>query len=1378
MEKKEKQVDKRTEPGADGENIVPVELPSLEPFPELPASLFGPILPDESDGAGATDFTTRAGEESAADDGGSEQSKLRPFPVLPASFFGPILPDDSTSAWLTAPAAAQATEQDSAANEPEPFPALPAFLVEPVRLRGARMGRKAFGFPIARRFLKEFSAPVTASLLVLGGGAGVAGALHLQDIGLSTVLGLSDAPALRVAAASGREDTPLPLRIAVVEQAGTTLQSLRISGLPSEFTLSSGARLQDGDWSIAASDLENLALIPPPNYHGEFDLEVEARALNGEDIESRSARLPVEIEAVADVPMLAVADIDGHEDEPQTLDIAVGVNDPQETLSIAIRGLPPGATLSHGSEVDGAWQVDPGDLEALQLIPEPNFKGSFQLLVDVTAHDDDDTVLVSRAFDASFAPVADTPALSVDWQPAREDVPVDLKIGVGLSDPSEALSVRVDGLPSGARLSAGAEQSPGVWSVAPAEAGDLRLFLPTHFNGPVSLRVIATAVDGPDRANAIVTADIDVAAVADRPLIVASDVTGTEDAAIPLAVSVIVADPKQDTTISFLNLPPGTTMSSGSAAGPQEWRLDSLEDLAELRLIPPPDYAGVSKTEVVATSVDGDSVAEIRTDMTVEVIAVADPAKLVTNPVSVREDERVPLTLALQTAPRERVTLEISGLPAGANLSAGKSNGNGVWNLAAEQTADLVLVLPQHFVGDLQLLASATTFDGDDQAVVTGVIDIEIAPVADKPSLVVSDVAGAEDQPIPLDLAASSPDVADFVAVRVAGMPPGARLSAGRDTGRQWQLQPGDLAELALVPPPNFSGDISLDVSTIAYHGLSQAAARASFVVAVAAVADKPLIEVGAAPGLEDTVIPLSISAGVIDESEELSLVVANLPDGASLSRGQRLGDDVWSIDPADLSDIAFVPPENFSGTARLAVTATSNDGSDTKSVTVPLDVSVAPVADRPVLSVENAIGIEDGTIVLRADAQTPDPSESLLIHIAGLPQGARLSAGRIADDGRWVLEGRDLRDLSLIPPGNYSGQLNLLVLATSHDGETTSSVERTLDVTIVPVADFPSLSVVSVAGPINRPLSLKIDTAAADNSETLAIEVRGLPAGFSLSDGRDRGDGLWTLVLAQLKELAIIPSGEDTANFELAVSVSATDGSDRKQVTETVEVAFTDAVLDDQRARLSLVGSALARELPAPARPTVVQELPPVKPETAEAPPRTAPTAPLESSRVSLPPARRPAPPAEAEIAAIPAPPVSAPLVVLPDTSPRHDDSSAAKPLIRPAAEPPRAPAAETPLSPAQSKMWVRAEQYLEVGDVIAARMLFEATANLGSAGAALRAGETYDPIFLKENGFVGALPAPERARKWYSTALDNGAALAAERIQRLDGWLASSPK
>lgn len=68
------------------------------------------------------------------------------------------------------------------------------------------------------------------------------------------------------------------------------------------------------------------------------------------------------------------------------------------------------------------------------------------------------------------------------------------------------------------------------------------------------------------------------------------------------------------------------------------------------------------------------------------------------------------------------------------------------------------------------------------------------------------------------------------------------------------------------------------------------------------------------------------------------------------------------------------------------------------------------------------------------------------------------------------------------------------------------------------------------------------------------------------------------------------------------------------------------------------------------------------------------------------------------------------------------------------------------------------RGRELLEIGDVAAARLLFERAAEGGVAQAALLAGETYDPVRLAMRGVVGLRGSAETAKGWYERALAQG--------------------
>jgi TPR repeat protein len=73
------------------------------------------------------------------------------------------------------------------------------------------------------------------------------------------------------------------------------------------------------------------------------------------------------------------------------------------------------------------------------------------------------------------------------------------------------------------------------------------------------------------------------------------------------------------------------------------------------------------------------------------------------------------------------------------------------------------------------------------------------------------------------------------------------------------------------------------------------------------------------------------------------------------------------------------------------------------------------------------------------------------------------------------------------------------------------------------------------------------------------------------------------------------------------------------------------------------------------------------------------------------------------------------------------------------------------------------RGDAMLAIGDVTAARLLYERAAAGGSGRAALAAGRTYDPAVLGALNARGLRPDPDAAAAWYQRALALGEAEAA---------------
>jgi TPR repeat protein len=71
---------------------------------------------------------------------------------------------------------------------------------------------------------------------------------------------------------------------------------------------------------------------------------------------------------------------------------------------------------------------------------------------------------------------------------------------------------------------------------------------------------------------------------------------------------------------------------------------------------------------------------------------------------------------------------------------------------------------------------------------------------------------------------------------------------------------------------------------------------------------------------------------------------------------------------------------------------------------------------------------------------------------------------------------------------------------------------------------------------------------------------------------------------------------------------------------------------------------------------------------------------------------------------------------------------------------------------SPASvAALLARGDALIAIGDVAAARLVYQRAATLDSARAATAAGQTYDPRFLQSIGAMGVVADPERAADWY---------------------------
>ena len=119
--------------------------------------------------------------------------------------------------------------------------------------------------------------------------------------------------------------------------------------------------------------------------------------------------------------------------------------------------------------------------------------------------------------------------------------------------------------------------------------------------------------------------------------------------------------------------------------------------------------------------------------------------------------------------------------------------------------------------------------------------------------------------------------------------------------------------------------------------------------------------------------------------------------------------------------------------------------------------------------------------------------------------------------------------------------------------------------------------------------------------------------------------------------------------------------------------------------------------------------------------------------------------------------------------TAPRHEPDVAAPSAGPGLATPAKAPHAETaaPLPAAGARLsaedmgalLARGDTLLSLGDVVSARLFYERAVDAGGGLAAIRLGETFDPLFLDRVRLRGVRGDPGAAVFWYRRARDLGA-------------------
>src|SRR6266516_2615956 len=337
-------------------------------------------------------------------------------------------------------------------------------------------------------------------------------------------------------------------------------------------------------------------------------------------------------------------------------------------------------------------------------------------------------------------------------------------------------------------------------------------------------------------------------------------------------------------------------------------------------------------------------------------------------------------------------------------------------------------------------------------------------PSPPPPTLTAQPVGGVEGTLIPLNVAASGND-GTVSSLVVGNIPVGATLSDA--AGHTFTATAGNtsvdiidwtLSSLTITPTTDTNFALSVTATATDSSGQTHLLSTTELVTVYPLA---PTVSAGEVKGLEGSPIPLKITASANGDSSLSSLLISDIPAGATLSDGTG---NTFTASPGhtsvdiigwNLSSLTITPTTDTNFTLSVTATSTDGDGQTNTASTTEL-VTVDPLA--PTVTAVSVEGIEGTPIPLKITASANGDSTLSSLLISDIPEGATLSDGAghsfTASTGNTSVDiiGWNLSSLTITPTTDTSFTLN--VTATSKDSEGQTNTASTTESVTVEVPD------------------------------------------------------------------------------------------------------------------------------------------------------------------------------------------------------------------------------------------------------------------------------------------------------------------------------------
>ncbi|WP_276784305.1 tandem-95 repeat protein [Thalassolituus oleivorans] len=609
----------------------------------------------------------------------------------------------------------------------------------------------------------------------------------------------------------------------------------------------------------------------------------------------------------------------------------------------------------------------------------------------------------------------------------------------------------------------------------------------TPANGVTSADITVQVADA--EANATQSFTVTVGGVNDAPTITETTAAITTDEDTSGTITLNATDIDGDTI----------TWSVGSAAANGVATVSGTGLSQVVSYAPNADFNG---TDSFVVRITDDSLTDTIT-VNVTVNAANDAPAITETTAAITTDEDTSGTVTLNATDIDGDTI---------NWSVGLAATNGVATVSGAGLSQVVSYAPNaNFNGTDSFIVSIT--DGSLTDTIT--VDVTVNAANDAPVITSTAITSATEGEVYTYTVTATDAENDTLIWSLTTAPSGMNIDSA--TGViTWTPGNGAISENVVV-------EVTDSVATTTQ----------SFTITIGAVNDAPVITEGATAALstdEDTAGTVTLNATDADSAILTWTVSSAASNGSATVTGTGLS-----------KTVSYTPNANFNGTDSFVVTVSDGSASDT----ITVNVSVAPIADAPVIT-------EGET---SAQSTDEDTAKTFALNATDV-DGSTITwtIGSAATNGTASVSGNGASNtVSYTPNTNFNGTDSFVVLVS--DGALTDTI--TVTMTVNAVNDIPVISSTAITSATEGQVYSYVPAATDVDGDTLTWSL-GASAPASMSVNPTTGELSWTPSNGDTSATIQLFASDGTLRAEQNFTIAVTAVNDAPVITEGENVSVT----------------------------------------------------------------------------------------------------------------------------------------------------------------------------------------------------------------------------